>query len=106
VIRITVSSPESSYIQYTHNIFFQYVINLTVRFPPIMRSPVNFNVLSTTRIFDAVKFTTHDTLSLLSSCQLSFPAISFKIPYLPQDCIKISEQNFHMVLSKITAHLF
>jgi hypothetical protein len=51
-------------------------------------------VLLTTKFLDMVKITTLTPLSLLISCELSFPIVGVKISYLPTCALKSRNRIF------------
>jgi hypothetical protein len=54
-------------------------------------------VLLTTKFLDVAKFTTLTPLSLLISCEVSFPIVDLKISSPPTFALKSPEKNFHVV---------
>jgi hypothetical protein len=48
-------------------------------------------VLLTTKFLDVAKFTTLTSLSLLISCELSFPIVGLKIVFPAYFCIEIAQ---------------
>jgi len=92
VICITISSPETSQIQYTRipSPIYQYVVNLVVSLTirggsgMFMNVPVWGNImLLTARFFYVAKLTSLTPLSLLSWRRLSCPIVGLKIFSLP-----------------------
>jgi hypothetical protein len=51
-------------------------------------------VLLTTKFLDVAKFTALTSLSLLISCELSFPIVDLKISYLPTFALKSRNRIF------------
>jgi hypothetical protein len=59
-------------------------------------------VFLTVRFVDVAKFTTLTPLSLLMSCNLSFPVVGLKMSYLPTLAVKSPDKIFTWYLGNLS----